>query len=317
MKNTKYLLPKDGVFYKANLHCHSNVSDGQLTPLQLKESYRSHGYQILAYTDHRLCIDHSYLNDEDFLALTGVELDNRSNTSESAWEKAYHLCCISRKPVTCNTMIQLGSYGLKSVKKTIKNLNESGFIVHYNHPVWSSQTAADFCHLDGVMGFEVYNHSAQTYGMEGNALSEYAIFLKSGSRAYPIAADDNHNFGRDRRLVGDSFGGYTMIKASSLDYDSIISALDAGHLYASTGPEINEFTLTDKTLHIKCSPVCKALLKTTRIGSNPQNVIVPDDSITEVSFDISNAGGFARIEICAKNDTFACTAPVYSHEWNG
>ena len=35
----KYLLPNDGSFYKANLHCHSTVSDGVLTPNEIKEKY--------------------------------------------------------------------------------------------------------------------------------------------------------------------------------------------------------------------------------------------------------------------------------------
>ena len=32
----KYLLPKDGTFYKANLHCHTTLSDGHLTPEEIK-----------------------------------------------------------------------------------------------------------------------------------------------------------------------------------------------------------------------------------------------------------------------------------------
>lgn len=39
----KYLLPKDGEFYKANLHCHSVISDGRWTPEQIKENYKAQG----------------------------------------------------------------------------------------------------------------------------------------------------------------------------------------------------------------------------------------------------------------------------------
>ena len=35
----KYLLPKEGKFYKSCLHTHTNVSDGELTPEQLKVIY--------------------------------------------------------------------------------------------------------------------------------------------------------------------------------------------------------------------------------------------------------------------------------------
>ena len=49
----KYLLPQEGIFFKANLHAHTTLSDGRLTPEQLKDFYLAHGYSIVAYTDHR------------------------------------------------------------------------------------------------------------------------------------------------------------------------------------------------------------------------------------------------------------------------
>ena len=46
----RFLLPEGGRFYKANLHCHSTLSDGALTIGELKEAYKSRGYSVLAYT---------------------------------------------------------------------------------------------------------------------------------------------------------------------------------------------------------------------------------------------------------------------------
>ena len=41
----KYLLPEKGNFYKANLHTHSTISDGKLTPEAVKEAYKElHDY---------------------------------------------------------------------------------------------------------------------------------------------------------------------------------------------------------------------------------------------------------------------------------
>lgn len=68
----KYLLPEKGNFYKANLHAHSTVSDGHFTPKELKNLYKNKGYSILAYTDHELLVDHSDLNDDEFLAITSL-----------------------------------------------------------------------------------------------------------------------------------------------------------------------------------------------------------------------------------------------------
>ena len=38
--------------YKANLHCHTTMSDGRLTPEEIKAHYQAHGYSIVAFTDH-------------------------------------------------------------------------------------------------------------------------------------------------------------------------------------------------------------------------------------------------------------------------
>ena len=59
----EYILPQNGNFYRANLHCHSTLSDGKLTPEELKEIYKSAGYSVLAYSDHNVLIDHSDLNE--------------------------------------------------------------------------------------------------------------------------------------------------------------------------------------------------------------------------------------------------------------
>ena len=41
----KHFLPESGTFYKANLHAHTSVSDGKLTPAELKEAYKIASYQ--------------------------------------------------------------------------------------------------------------------------------------------------------------------------------------------------------------------------------------------------------------------------------
>lgn len=315
MEKIHYLLPQEGQFYKANLHCHTNLSDGHFSPEEIKIAYQIRGYQVVAFTDHRICVDHSELNDESFLALTGTELDDRTSPAESGWDQCCHICCIARTPGTRENMLQLEHGGAEAYNRTIEQLVDEGFLIHYNHPVWSAQPSEAYNALRGISGFEVYNNDSELYGMEGNALSDYSFFLKAGQRAYPIAGDDNHNLGLPRRFITDSFGGFTMIKAKELTYESVIAALEAGHVYASTGPKVLEYTLCGKKLKIKCSPVSRIILKSAMVGINRQNVIVGSDLITEAVFDLSNVHGFAYIIAAAQDGTFACTAPVYEEMW--
>jgi len=68
-----YLISPQKKQYKANLHCHSTMSDGTLTPEQLKGLYKKAGYSILAITDHDHPVDHSAMTEPDFLMITGYE----------------------------------------------------------------------------------------------------------------------------------------------------------------------------------------------------------------------------------------------------
>ena len=71
----KYLLPENGSFYKANLHCHTTISDGRMTPEEVKNAYKEQGYSIVAYTDHDVFIPHPELCEDGFLALNGFEVE--------------------------------------------------------------------------------------------------------------------------------------------------------------------------------------------------------------------------------------------------
>ena len=75
----KVFISKDKKQFKANLHCHSTISDGKLTPEELKEAYKNAGYQVLAITDHCYPYPHNDMTDDDFLMLTGYEAYIRPN----------------------------------------------------------------------------------------------------------------------------------------------------------------------------------------------------------------------------------------------
>ena len=97
----KYLLPEEGKFYKANLHCHTSISDGSYTPLQVKEMYKTQGYSVIAFTDHDVLVPHPELNDAAFLALNGYEIEIDDETKpylDQRKVKTCHLCLIAIEP---------------------------------------------------------------------------------------------------------------------------------------------------------------------------------------------------------------------------
>ncbi len=64
----------EGLWLKGNLHAHSTMSDGRLTPGELAASYREAGYQFLSLADHNRFCAFDDFDREDFLMLPGVEM---------------------------------------------------------------------------------------------------------------------------------------------------------------------------------------------------------------------------------------------------
>ena len=215
----KYLIPKEGQFFKANLHCHSTVSDGKLTPAELKEAYKNHGYSILCITDHETPYDHTDMTEPDFLMLTGYESHLRSAESQgkgSPYVPETHICLIAKDPHNV-THINFDSryckyattpeeiaaipkaggvndrdYSVEYINNFLKVANENGYLCTHNHPVWSLQEYEDYAGLKGLWAMEVYNNHCHRIGYDDNNSHIYQTMLKLGNRFYPLATDDFH-----------------------------------------------------------------------------------------------------------------------------
>ena len=89
----RILLDETKPFFKANMHCHTVCSDGQKTPTEIKAHYKANGYSIVAFTDHEHLLDHSDLNDDAFLAITGCELGIKEFETLSTLKKTDMKVC--------------------------------------------------------------------------------------------------------------------------------------------------------------------------------------------------------------------------------
>ena len=266
MSEVKHLLPVVPKYFKANLHTHSTITDGKLAPEELKELYKKQGYQILCISDHNVVVDHSRLTDESFLLLTGAEFGVSEPGQDALYKKSYHINCISkfpdnnwqpllpRKPreatlpylekVECPDIPR--SHSVESLNEIIQKCNEHGYLVIYNHPVWSLHNYNDYAPLEGLWGMEICNYNCLYSGRDTYSTIPYRDFLEQNKRLVPIGSDDMHT-------IKSFAGAWIMVGAEKLTYESVIAALEKGDLYASTGPEIYDITLDGSTLKISCS----------------------------------------------------------------
>lgn len=298
-----YLLPEEGTFYKANLHCHTTISDGHLTPEECKNMYQEKGYSIIAFSDHRTYQYHSQLNEEEFLTIAAYEVDLNEKREDGEWgrTKTYHFNLFDTDPLKNKEQKRKSSCpeqnysNIEQINAYIKQMSELGFLVCYNHPYWSLQQYEDYKQLEGLFAMEIFNYGSQLEGMYGYAPQVYDDMLRLGKALYCIAGDDNHNrYGIDNPQC-DSFGGFTMIKSKQLDYKSIIEALKNGWFYSSMGPKIKELYIEEGELVIKCSPVEKIFVMTE--GRKCYKKFAPiGETITKARFKLREKDRYIRVQ---------------------
>lgn len=329
----KYLLPQNGNFYKANLHCHTTVSDGRLTPEQMKELFKKNGYSIIAYTDHDVLVPHPELADEDFLPLNGYEMEvSEATEADRNFKKNCHMCFIALEPdnlkqvcfhrhkyIWGNAMnyydqLQYDEnepdfereYNHEKISKMMEIGRNNGFFVTYNHPSWSLENYNDYMGYNHMHAMEIYNNESVMTGYCDYNEKEYDDMLRGGKRIYCIAADDNH-------VISTSCGGFTMIKANKLEYRAITDALVKGNFYASNGPEIYNLWFEDGKIHVDCSDAIRIVLNT---SSRRKDVVRMQDGgvVNSADFEVLKEDGYVRITVTDSKGNHANTNAYFTDE---
>jgi len=335
----KYLIPNGGRFYKVALHTHTTVSDGRLTPEELKDEYKKRGFSVVAYTDHDVFIPHPELRDETFLPLNGYEMEiNEARDEPFDFIKTCHMCFIALSPETENQVCYHRTKDLFGNARNFRHLlkydeslpdyervyspegisdmmrigRENGFFVTYNHPAWSLEEKEQYCGYHGMHAMEICNWGCLVAGYTDYNEKEYDEMLRGGERIFCIGADDNHNGGDINSRDYDSFGAYTVIKAERLEYKTITDALLKGNFYASQGPEIHELWFEDGKIHITCSDADRIVLNTGIRKTSAR--YAEGEPLNSASFEVKPEYSYVRITVTDKNGNHANTNAYFTDE---
>ncbi len=294
------LLPKDLNYYKANLHSHSTLSDGGVTPEEMKAAYKEKGYSVLAITDHNVFIPHNDLTERDFLLLNGLEYNADPHDGSG---RTCHFCAIAKDPemdvqplfhrekycvrgaVESRRLVKYDEslpdyervYSAEGVSEMMKTCRDAGFFVTYNHPVWSLERYPEYMGYEGMHAMEMVNYACVQMGYPEFNERIYDDMLMGGKRLFCSANDDNHSVGKD------AFGGYTMIGAPALTYKSVTDALFAGRFYASTGAAISALYIEDGVLHVEV-PEAKEIRVFSGFRFAKRRIGTREEPLTHVEF---------------------------------
>lgn len=336
----KYLLPENGRFYKANLHCHTNYSDGKKAPEEVKELYKKLGYSVVAYTDHDILIPHPELCDDDFLALNGFEAEiDEYPDNKYGYRKCCHICFVGIDPdnvtepcwnrekyvwgnavshksevrIDENAPDYIRRFSHEGIREMMNICREKGFFVTYNHPTWSLEDYSDYMGYDGMHAFEILNGSCNVEGFDDYNPRVYDDMLRSGKRLYCIGADDNHNGHPDESRYSDSGKAWTVIKAEKLEYRTITRALVDGNFYASEGPEIYDLWYEDGKVHVHCSDADK-IYCTYKVRHAEIVFAENGDPLNEAVFNFKPDWGYMRITVVDVHGKHACTNAYFAED---
>lgn len=341
MKRGIYMIKyisKDRPQYKANLHSHSTLSDGNLTPEQMKAAYKDRGYSILAITDHEYPYDHSAMTEKDFLMLTGYEAYIRLHgASYEIYQPEVHInlfakdphnvgyvnfnekyCKYVKDPAVRDGFHKVGSqrpreYTVEYINDFVKAANENGYLCAHNHAFWSLEAHEMISQYCGFFSMEMCNYGSYLGNRTDYNAALYERLLREGKRIFVHSADDNHNDQPLDSPSSDSFGGFTMIMAKELTYPAVIEALENGDFYSSMGPKIHELTFDGSHVHIETDPVRQI---TMRPGGKKSFFVVGDENspVTSADFDIPESAPFVRFSAYDFQGRYADTRGFFRDE---
>ena len=295
-----------GRFFRGNLHCHSDRSDGALAPAELARTYREAGYDFVAITDH--CeerygwpiTDTRSLQSADFTTLIGAELSSADwSDPDVYWVAAVGLPADFAPP-------RAGEHAA-----AIARAAAAGAFVVLLHPGLNGlrpEVASGLAGFDAVHAVEVYTHQSWIYRPDTAIAAPFLdALLADGRRLHAVAADDAHF-----RDGPDALGAWVEVYASEREPPALLAALKAGAYYSTQGPALTSLALDGDELRVACSPCARVLLTgPSRLWRRWRWRLAPP-LLTEATFDVACfRGSFCRVTLVDAGGRRAWSNPVW------
>ena len=266
--------------YKINLHTHTTLSDGKLTPAETVQCYRAKGYDALALTDHWFYGEEQA--EDDFLILSGIEYNIGGGDCR---DEVYHIVGLGCRYAPSVTLSM-------NAQQIVDGIRAAGGLAVLAHPAWSLNTPEQILRLKKIDATEIYN-SVSGFNMSRRPDSGLIVdMIASRGCVLPlIAADDTHFY------TGDECMSWIMLEASDLTREAILPAIRAGKFYATQGPEIHLYREGDDFV-VRCSPVQEIVFLSNVVYSKR---VFTGEGLTESRYTPRKEECFIRAEVTDKD----------------
>jgi hypothetical protein len=277
-------------WFRGNLHTHTTNSDGDSRPEVVVAWYRDAGYDFLALTDHDFVTLPS-----DFGGVAGPMLLVHG---EEVTAGDIHVNALGLR----RTILPVrGASAEATLQANLDAIRAADAVPSINHPNFRWQlTPADFEAVSGARLFEVHNAGPETNnggGRPGHPSTEalWDALLTSGRRLVGIATDDAHHFRVWGRAYSNPGRGWVCIRAERLSEAELLTALEAGQCYASTGVELAAVDLDSREMSIDIAPQWDLTYRTAFVGSGGRVLDVVDG--VSPRYRITGKEGYVRARV--------------------
>jgi histidinol phosphatase-like PHP family hydrolase len=182
-------------------------------------------------------------------------------------------------------------------------------LAHLNHPNFTwSMGWEDFGGITGLRFFEVYNGhpSVRNLGDDTHPSTEAMWDFINTERARSgdalllgVVTDDSHHYFEWGAGKSNPGRGWTQVAADSLDAPAVLSALEQGAFYGSSGVELHSFERTDSRYVVRVLPEEGVRYTIRFLGSRGDEVgaILAEIEGTEARYDFTGDELFVRAQV--------------------
>lgn len=297
-------------WYKGNTHAHTTNSDGDTPPLEVAQWYKQHGYRFLVLTDHNVFTDPrtlASLMDSTFLLIPGEEVT-------TSFEKAsIHVNALA---ITGLIAAPKDTTLLGTVQKTIDAIRADNAVPHINHPNfgWSIDSTVLFRMRNDKL-FEIFNGHPIVHNFGGGdspGMEEvWDGLLSGGKRIYGIAVDDAHHFqGEFAASRANPGRGWVTIRSTALEPRALVTALENGQFYGSSGVALTDVIVSPTTLQIHIEPQGNFKYRTEFIGQDGK--VLATDRTLNPRYTLKGTEQYVRAKVRDSGGAAAWVQPVFT-----
>lgn len=298
-------------WFKGNTHTHTLNSDGDSTPYDVVKWYREHGYNFVFITDHEYITSVAVLNDlfskaGSFVVISGQEVTDRFDG------KPLHINALGIDKVVMPNALA-GS--VATLQKNIDDVREKGGVPQLNHPNFGwALTASEIKQLKNINLIEIFNGHPLVNNLGGggspSAEQIWDDILTSGRPIYGVADDDSHYFKRPGDKTAPLPGqAWVYVRAVELSPAEVLSALDRGEFYASTGVELEEYSADRTGIMLKIKEQRGSKYRTEFIGSSGR--VIAESTGNPATYRFKGDELYVRAKVYESNGKLAWTQPSF------